>query len=144
MELSAGYFTASVVDGRPGNRPFSARCFSRNIEWKRRYEVQMWTDSCLLVRMMWLWVVFHYYTLLLKLLCIASLVFVTPGGVSDSCVENTEQCVRLCVELIHCLAPRKIFSFIECHWPKQGYRLSFLPLLTVRWKCCLCHELLYT
>ena len=41
--------------------------------------------------------------------------FVTPGGVSDSCVENTEQCVRLCVELIHCLAPRKIFSFIECH-----------------------------
>ena len=40
MELSAGYFTASVVDGRPGNRPFSARCFRRNIEWKRRYEVQ--------------------------------------------------------------------------------------------------------
>ena len=50
-----------------------------------------------------------------ELLCIASLVFVTPGGVSDSCVENTEQCVRLCVELSHCLAPRKIFSFIECH-----------------------------
>ena len=39
MELSAGYFTASVVDGRPGNRPFTARCFSRNIEVKRRYVV---------------------------------------------------------------------------------------------------------
>ena len=37
MELSAGYFTASVmVDQVTG---FSARCVSRNIEWKRRYVV---------------------------------------------------------------------------------------------------------
>ena len=119
MELSAGYFTASVVDGRPGNRPFTARCFSRNIEWKRRYHVVCQPE---------LLIVTVISTDVDKQLLASEkdvtmgrfpLLYTAPeaivGGVSDSCVENTEQCVRLCVELIHCLAPRKIFSFIECH-----------------------------